>query len=297
MNEKLAVHSNRVQEAAFGHAVVIGSSMAGLTAARVLTDYISRVTIIDRDRLPDVPQFRQGVPQARHAHTLPLRGQQILEQEFPGITDELIANGATSLDGSSETALFMDGSWQSLRNPGAVVSMTYSRPLLETVLYHRLADHPQVQVIQEPEVLGLSVDQRGEQVRGARLRSRHEPDETELVADLVVDASGRDSRAPEWLADLGYAPPQESTVDALPGYASRIYRRPAGFERRWKTLYVRPTPPNNTRGGAIIPIEDNRWYVSLMGMAGDYPPTDEEGFMAYARSLPTPDLYEAHQRG
>ena len=73
----------------FGHAVVIGSSFAGLTAARVLSDYFNQVTIIDRDGSLDPIEFRRGAPQTRHAHRLPPRGQMILEQQFPGLVDEL----------------------------------------------------------------------------------------------------------------------------------------------------------------------------------------------------------------
>jgi flavin-dependent dehydrogenase len=141
----------------------------------------------------------------------------------------------------------------------------------------------------------LCVDPTGRQVTGVHLRSRPglSSSKITLAADLVVDASGRDSQAPEWLAGLGYTPPQETTVNAFTGYASRLYRRPAGGDQGWKTLYVRPTPAHSTRGGVLIPIEGDRWHVTLIGMAGDYPPTSEEGFLAFARSLPTSQFFEA----
>lgn len=279
----------------FGHAVVIGSSIAGLTAARALIDHFDRVTIIDRDRLPDTADFRSGVPQARHAHILPLRGQDILEKQFPGLINELVANGAVSINASSDMAFFIAASWHEVRHHAAVISTTCSRPLLDTTIYRRLAAHPKVHVLQEHDVIGLCVDPRGERVTGVRLCKRHQsyPVGTILAADLVVDASGRESRTPQWLTDLGYAPPQETIVNSFPGYATRIYRRPAESEARWKTMYIRPTPPDGTRGGLIIPIEGDRWHVTLVGMARDYPPTDEDGFLAFARGLPTPQFYEA----
>jgi 2-polyprenyl-6-methoxyphenol hydroxylase-like FAD-dependent oxidoreductase len=128
-----------------------------------------------------------------------------------------------------------------------------------------------------------------------RLRGRGESnaDQTELAADLVVDASGRGSRAAGWLAGLGFTPPRETTVDALTGYASRVYRVPAGHGDAQKAAYIKPTPPTGTRGGMIVPIEGDRWHVSLVGMDGDYPPTDEAGFLEFARSLPAPHLYQA----
>ncbi len=67
----------------FNHAIVIGSSIAGLTAATVLADYFDTVTVIERDAHHQEPEFRKGVPQARHAHTLLPRGQSILDRMQP----------------------------------------------------------------------------------------------------------------------------------------------------------------------------------------------------------------------
>lgn len=280
--------------ASFEHAVVIGGGIAGFTAARVLSDDFAHVTVVERDRLPDAPVRRHGVPQARHAHTLLPEGQQILEGLFPGLVDELLARGAVAM-GEGEQALFIAGRRQEWPRQGLDVWIAASRPLLETVIYRRMDVHPRIHVLQGYEATGLSVTEDGRRVRGVLLRSRENvyPTRTELAADLVVDASGQRSQAPEWLAALGYTPPRETTVDAFAGYASRIYRRPAGFQGSWKSLYVRPHRRTGTRGGLIVPLEGNRWHVTLIGMAGDYPPTDEEGFLAFARSLTTPDLYEA----
>jgi 2-polyprenyl-6-methoxyphenol hydroxylase-like FAD-dependent oxidoreductase len=295
MNTKTTTDYDQLSEAAFGHAVVIGSGMAGLTTARVLTDHFAQVTLIERDRLPGTPQFRRGVPQAHHAHSLPIRGQALLEQQFPGLTNELVANGAVAINGSSEIAFFVAGEWHQLRHHAAIISISCSRPLLEGLLYRRVAAHPRVRVLQEHGVEGLMVDRRRKRVTGVQLRRRGglSTQKTTMAADLIIDASGRDSQAPHWLADLGYTPPQETVVNAFAGYASRLYRSPVGFDERWKTLYIRPTPNSGTRGGVIIPIEGNRWHVTLIGMAGDYPPTSEAGFLGFAHNLPTPQLYEA----
>ena len=300
MNLKFNVSDNQSGGGAFGHAIVIGGSMAGLTAARVLTDHFERVTIIERDRLPDTPDFRRGAPQARHAHTFPLRGQAILEQLFPGLGDEMLANGAVAVNGGSEMAFFIAGGWHQVSHQAAVVSMSSSRPLLETTIYRRLANHPRVQIIQDHEVVSLRTDWAGQAVTGVRLRRRHQPrqNDTNLGANLVVDTSGRDSPAPYWLENLGFVPPRESVVNSFTGYASRLYRRPPDFNETWKTLYVRPTPPTSnragiTRGGVILPIEGDRWHVTLIGMARDYPPANDADFLDFARSLPTPQFYEA----
>jgi 2-polyprenyl-6-methoxyphenol hydroxylase-like FAD-dependent oxidoreductase len=108
-----------------------------------------------------------------------------------------------------------------------------------------------------------------------------------------LDASGRGSRGASWLAELDFAPPPETVVDAALGYASRCYARPDGWRADWTALLVQATPPGGTRGGALIPIEGERWLATLAGAAQDYPPTDEAGFVAFARSLPTPLLADA----
>ncbi len=79
-------------------AVVLGASMAGLLAARVLADAYGQVTVIDRDELPETTVHRRGVPHGRHLHALAARGQQALEELFPGLTAELVAHGAPSGD-------------------------------------------------------------------------------------------------------------------------------------------------------------------------------------------------------
>ncbi|MCB0169358.1 MAG: FAD-dependent monooxygenase [Anaerolineae bacterium] len=293
MSEKFA--DTNQQRAKFGHAVVIGGSIAGLTAARVLSDTFARVTIVERDRLPDAPDFRRGTPQARHSHTLPLRGERILEEKFPGLFDELCTNGATRINGGSEMAFYLAGGWHEVKQQSTLISMTCSRPLIEHAIYQRLVTQYRVEFLQEYETVGLTVDRLGQYVTGVRLRPRHAStaEEMVLLADLVIDASGRNSQAPTWLAQLGYVPPRETIVNSFPGYSTRIYQRPANFDGAWKTLSIRPTPPNGARGGLIIPIEGDRWQVTLVGMGRDYPPTSEEGYLEFARSLPVPQLYEA----
>jgi flavin-dependent dehydrogenase len=153
---------------------------------------------------------------------------------------------------------------------------------------------PGVEIQQGYEATGVRVDAARERVTGVRLRCRRCPaDTSELAADLVVDASGQNSKAPQWLESLGYTPPEEWSVDSFVGYATRIYELPADVGIDWKTMYVQPKPPAGTRGGIIVPIEGNRWHVTLIGIAQDYPPLEDEAFLAFARSLPTPHLYDA----
>jgi 2-polyprenyl-6-methoxyphenol hydroxylase-like FAD-dependent oxidoreductase len=217
----------------------------------------------------------------------------ILEQQFPGLVDELLANGAVAVDAGQDITFDSRGQWQTAPSRVDWVSLSCSRPLLESTIYRRLTTLPNVQAMPGYEVTGLLVDDEKEKAAGVRLQCRRCQSEIELPADLVVDASGQNSKAPQWLENLGYVPPEEWSVDSFAGYATRIYERPADFNGRWQTLAIRPAPPDGTRGGIIVPLEGNRWHVTLVGVAEDYPPLDEAGFLEFARSLPTPRFYQA----
>ncbi|MFN8444743.1 MAG: FAD-dependent monooxygenase [Caldilineaceae bacterium] len=276
------------------HAIVIGGSVAGMSTAQVLTRYFERITIIERDSLPATPEFRKGAPHARHAHILLGRGQEILEGLFPGLRQALIEQGAVNVNMGNELVLFNSGAWGQ-PFPSAINMIGCSRPLLEHTMRQLLLRNPRVQLFQEQEVLGLLSDEKRQRAVGIRLRDCHQPDAAEntLYADLVVDASGRSSHAPQWLEELGYVAPAETTVNAFAGYTSRIYRRPTQRKETWKAMYNMVSPPNYSRGGVILPMEGDLWQVTVMGMAKDYPPTDEAGFLDFMRGMASPRMVEA----
>jgi 2-polyprenyl-6-methoxyphenol hydroxylase-like FAD-dependent oxidoreductase len=268
--------------------------MAGLTVARVLADHFDHVTVIERDEIPSAADPRKGVPQGRHPHALLLRGLMILEQLFPGLTQDLHDAGAVPFDLGSETRWTVADRMRVSYKSDLIVTAC-SRPLVEHVLYRRMLAHPKVRFISRSQAIGLTTDARS--VTGVRVRAReeHRLDAAiqTIAADLVVDSSGRDSEAPAWLAALGFTPPRETVISAKPGYATRIYQRPDYMPPDAKLLYIQTAPPHNTRGGIAIPMEGNCWHVTMMGMNGDYPPTDEQGFIEFARSLPHPVIYDA----
>ena len=271
-----------------GHAVVVGVGLAGLLAARVLAGHFERITVIDRDRLPDRPGFRPGVPQSRHLHVLLGRGLECLEQLFPGFEADLVAAGAPVVEGADSLWLNAAGWCRRYRSPIRLLGAT--RELVEWQARARVTALDNVQVVEGREVVGLLVDRRRDAVGGVRLGRRG--GDAEVPADLVVDASGRNSRAPQWLAALGYQPPSQTSINPLLGYASRQYRIPAGFQADWRMLVINAKPPGNSRAGALVPIEGGRWMVALIGAGRDYPPTDDAGFLEFARGLRSPLLYE-----
>jgi flavin-dependent dehydrogenase len=177
------------------------------------------------------------------------------------------------------------------------MAIALSRPLLETTIYQRVLANPRVQIKHAHDVMSLSTDAQHQRVTGLVVHDRDGSlsSQTRLYADVVVDASGRQSQAPQWLQDLGYTPADELTINTFVGYATRVYQKPADFNADWKAMYIRPTVKTGTRGGMIIPLEGDQWFVALLGAGRDYPPTDEAGFIDFARSLPTPKLFEAIQ--
>jgi 2-polyprenyl-6-methoxyphenol hydroxylase-like FAD-dependent oxidoreductase len=279
------------------HAVVIGGGMAGLLAARVLSDHFDQVTVIERDRYPATPAPRPGVPQSRHLHALLARGLKILGELFPGLSDELIAAGAVEIDVGSDLAWLNPAGWGINANFG-ISALSFSRDLIDLAVRRRVSSIPNVRLLEDSEVKKLVTNERGDAISGVSFRRRNQTreandDEEFLAADLAVDAGGRASRLPQWLSAIGYEPPVETVIDAHLGYASRLYKIPAGFDACWKGAIVQAAPPAHIRGGIMFPIEGRRWIVTLIGGDRDYAPIDEENFLAFAGSLRSPLIYEA----
>jgi 2-polyprenyl-6-methoxyphenol hydroxylase-like FAD-dependent oxidoreductase len=272
------------------HAIVIGGSMAGLLAARVLSEHFERVTIIERDRLNDEVQPRKGVPQGRHVHGLLAGGATILGAYFPDLFAALARDGAVPV-GTADIRRYQLGVWVA-PVPGPLKTLWQSRPFLEQHVRAALSTRNNVQTLDACVVTRLK--RQDERITGVVLQHCHGQQRVEeLAADLVVDASGRGSRAPQWLASLGYGQVEETTVKIDVGYASRIYRCPAQLPTEWKVLVVLGPAPDYKRAGVIFPIEGGYWMVTLGGWLRDYPPDEDAGFLDYARSLSQPDLYEA----
>ncbi len=272
----------------FGQAVVIGGSIAGLLSARVLSEHFEKVLILERDPVPEGPEARKSAPQGRHIHALLEAGLKALDGLFPGMVREMVREGAELIDMARDAAWLQSGSWKA-RYEGGPQTILVSRPFLEWKVRSRVTALPNVELRQGYAVEELLMDASRTRVTGVKLRG-HEGEQT-LEGELVVDASGRGSRAPHWLETLGYGRPEEEQVGIDLGYTSRLYARPAGFDE-WKILAVSGRAPESWRSGFISNVEGGRWIVSLNGYFGDHAPTDDEGFLEFARRMPTPHLYE-----
>jgi len=275
------------------HAVVIGASMAGLLAARVLCGHFSRVTLVERDALPDQVQPRKGVPQGRHLHVLHTKGEEILNRWFPGLSADLEASGATRLDIPGDVIWFHFGGYN-VRFRSGLTTLAMSRPLLEAHVRRHVLRLPNLVCRQRHEAVELAVSADRTCVTGIIVRTVPADGRTELIeADLVVDAAGRGSRSPAWLESLGYGRPAESTVTIGFGYTTRLYRQSPSSLPDAKAIFIQPTPPHQKRLGALFPIEGGHWIVTLGGYRDHHAPDDEEGFLAHARALAAPDLSRA----
>ncbi|WP_214107127.1 FAD-dependent oxidoreductase [Acrocarpospora catenulata] len=271
-------------------AVVIGAGIGGLLAARVLSDAFPRVTVFDRDELPAATVPRRGVPQGHQAQALLAKGCEIVEELFPGFTDDLVGRGATALDIQQDARWYFGG--RLLRAaPSELRALALSRPLLEGYLRERVAARTGVQINASSEVVGLLAEESNRSVRGVRvLRGGAEQD---FDADLVVDASGRGNRGETWLRSLGYEPPQEERVEPKLAYSTRQYRRPPGDDTEPVIVNATVTCP---RGGIAVWAEGERWLVTLTGMGDDTPSADPEEFTAFAADLAKPDIYHLIRR-
>jgi 2-polyprenyl-6-methoxyphenol hydroxylase-like FAD-dependent oxidoreductase len=274
--------------AAPAHAVVIGASVAGLLAASVLSETYHQVTVYDRDTLPSRPGHRLGVPQSKQLHALHARGAQALGELLPGVRDEMIANGAVTADTQGDAHWYLDD-YLLKPAPSGLEGIALSRPVLEWLIRARVAKLPNVTITGGTDVAGLvTADGRATGVRVQAARAPGAATRT-VPADLVLDAAGRGSRTPLWLAELGCPVPQTSRVRAGVTYVCRFYtRNPAQLDGRFGSLV---TPyPGKPRGGAVLRQEGDRFVVLLAGMVGTEPPLNEAGMLAFADSLACPDL-------
>ena len=276
-------------------AVVIGGSIGGLLTARVLADHYDEVILVERDHFPPGSENRPGVPHARHLHFIMKRGMMVIDRYFPGVRAQLLESGCHLVDQGTDFRIMYRYGWSPRVKTGLEL-ITFTRPLLESAMRQQLAEQPKVRFIEGFEVAGLVPNADHTGISGVRLLPRRREGEIEeqiLHAELVVDSSGRMSPAPEWLQEIGYAAPQESEVDAFWGYATRIYEPPADMKVDWKILFLMNRPPYQPRAGIIQSIEGNRWLVTIAGVMHDYPPTEEDAFLQFAKSLSSPELYNA----
>ncbi|MFE2530335.1 NAD(P)/FAD-dependent oxidoreductase [Streptomyces sp. NPDC059371] len=268
-------------------AVVIGGSLAGMLAAAALFRSMDEVIVLERDELPDRPSPRKRIPQARHAHILLPSGRDAIRELLPvaNVHGRLLASGAreqsmTDMLGFGPQGWY--GRWPTVTED--LLLTCCSRDLLDWTLRDAVLGTTPVRVRRAE---ALSLLGTAERVTGVRVLS--EGLEEDLRADLVVDASGRGSRAEHWLEALGVTDIPTDEVDSGLVCASRVFRVPRGAEDFPLTqIEADPATSRPGRSGTLVPIEDGRWLVTLAGTRGGEPGPRPEAFTDFALGLRHP---------
>jgi 2-polyprenyl-6-methoxyphenol hydroxylase-like FAD-dependent oxidoreductase len=272
-------------------AVVLGASMAGLLAARVLSERFERVVVIERDVLPAIGAHRRGVSHGRHLHGLHPRGREILDELFPGFTATLTASGAVRGDVLGNVRWQLSGHQLRQATIG-LPGLLASRPFLEGHVRAMVQELPGVRFLEDRSVSGLTVTEDKRTVTGVEVRGTRGGPPDRVTARLVVDATGRGSRTPAWLAELGYQRPAQERVEIGLAYATRTYRlRPGAMGG--DCMILTAGTPANPRAGFLAITEGGRHMLTAAGICGDYPPTDPQGFNDFVATLPSADIAAA----
>ncbi|WOD18841.1 FAD-dependent oxidoreductase [Paraburkholderia kirstenboschensis] len=276
------------------HAIVIGASMSGLLAARVLSDFYTLVTVLERDAFPDADAPRKGVPQGRHTHGLLARGSAVLEEFFPGYNSEVVAQSGGLIGDVANDVIWIGHNVRLANSASDLIGLLASRPVLEGHLRRRLMKLPNVRAIENCAVRGLATDPARRSVTGVRTYAEGKAEET-INADLVVDATGRGSSSAAWLEELGYQPPAEEKVEIGISYMTRTYRRRSTDLDGKHGIVVAGSAPD-WRNGVMLAQESDSWIVSAGGYLGDDAPDNDEGFLAYLATLPTMEIHDVVAR-
>ncbi|MBA8826202.1 2-polyprenyl-6-methoxyphenol hydroxylase-like FAD-dependent oxidoreductase [Saccharopolyspora lacisalsi] len=268
-----------------GHVVVMGGSVAGLLAAYAVSHRADRVTVLERDRCEDDPAPRAGVPQSRHTHVLLTSGMMALDDLLPGLMSTLRDAGAPCLDVPADLGVWQAGQWVLRDNPSAPV-VTASRPLVEHVIRRRVLAEERITVLVGTEATGFLGDSHHIRGVSSRARGAGSRGRCDIEADLVIDATGRGSHTPEWLAELGADVPAEDVLETGRAYATGVFHADgSGRAGRLRGFYIVPDAAQPF-GAIVLPAENDRIMVTLSGPRGGAPPLDPDGFVEFAGRLP-----------
>ncbi|MEY9857939.1 2-polyprenyl-6-methoxyphenol hydroxylase-like FAD-dependent oxidoreductase [Catenulispora sp. GAS73] len=271
-------------------AVVLGGSIAGLFAARVLAEAYDEVLVVDRDTVTGVDGPRRGRPQGKHINAMHVRGRVVMEELYPGITDQLIADGTPFGDFSGSVRWYFRGRPVKRADIG-YIAVPASAPLMERRIRERTAELENIRFVERCDILGLTATADHAQVTGVKVQKSGEPGET-IAADLVVDATGRGSRTPVWLEEMGYPRVEEERTNIGLGYVTQNYKMKADpYDGDLAIIAV--ASPDVPRGCIFTKTEGDKTLLTVYGILGDHPPTDQQGLYEFVKGLPVPDIHEA----
>lgn len=262
-----------------GRAVVLGGSIAGLLAARVLADHVDEVVIVEPDSLTESASPRRGVPQAHQVHTLLPAGRAQLERWYDGFSADLLAGGA-GLATTTNSRVYYNGRLK-VAVPGTEMVMS-TRPFLEAMLRRRALALPNLTVVRA-RATGLEI--AGQAVAGVPL-----DDGTLLAAEFVVDATGRSSRIGHWLEQAGWPAPPLERMRVDINYTTALFHRDEPDPEvavAFATWGIGRTPPG-LAPSIVNTVEGDRWIVMMGGFGSDKPGRTPDSLRAICDRLPPP---------
>ncbi len=273
-------------------AVVVGAGMAGLTAARSLADFFERVIILENDALPKEATHRPGTPQSRHLHALLAGGLQALGRLFPGFEESLSQAGAVRLRMGYDDRIERPGYDPFPQRDLGILIYGMTRPLLEFTTRKRLGEYRNIELSESCRAQQFIAAPGEATVTAVRCENSDGTSER-LAADLVIDASGHGSLTLALLQSIGWPLPEETSIGVDIGYATALFEIPEDAPPDWIGARTLPDYPRNKRAASILPVEGNRWILTLGGRYDEKPPADWDGFLMYAQNLRTPTVYNA----
>ena len=282
---KLSLPTNR------NGAVVLGGSFGGLMAAKVLSQHYLQVTIIEKDTVHRYPEARKGQAHTKHLHGYLPCALNTLFSYFPGLAEEIVNSGGVANDFGNSMNWFTHGGFK--KNVFLnIQGISLSRPLLEHLVRERVLALPNVALLDNTTAKGFLYSDDKRKVTGVAIESKQDGQVTKLGADIVIDCTGRGSRTPQWLTEMGYAEVPVSQVKIDVTYTTRLYKRDPADARSRTWMACTPEAPKERRNGAAFPIEDDKWIISVGGWHGEQAATDEKGFLDFLKKLPNPNLYD-----
>ncbi len=275
----------------FKQAVVVGAGMAGLAAAKAIEPHFEKVTVFDRNSLPDAPAARSGTPQARHTHALLAGGHSALDRMFPGIEIDLMEAGAVRMRLRRDFRLELPGFDPFPQRDFGYDQFALSRPALERVCRRRVEQEPHIEIRHRSRVTEVVASPDNSRVAGVRFEDVRGTTGG-VAADLVVDASGRISLTQGFLEAIGSPKPPTVEIGMDQAYSTLVFEKPKDAPTDWLAMIHAPAPSQSSRHGVIFPMEGGRWSVSV---AEDHkaPPGDIDGFKEFVASFRTSTIFRA----
>ncbi len=265
-------------------AIIVGGGIAGLLAAHVLSDYFKEVVLIEKDEYKENGKIRQGTPQANHVHILLVKGKEILEDFFPELEKDLLKKGAKKIDFLNDSRYRLPSGWAPKFDSG-IITFACTRTLLENTIRYQIQKNPSIKIVENTHIDSLKLEKSNK----ISLKTK---EGKEIHGNLIVDCTGRNTKTPLWLENVGFPKPKETKIDSFVRYSTRRYV-PSKKDRQWKMLVILNKPTTNPRIGGIYPIEDGKWLVGLYAIGKNYPPVDEKGFLEFTKHLESRELYDA----